>query len=130
MCATSWHEARRRTHRTVLTLLAVVALGYAAFAPSSVLASDQQSPVLVNQSGGGEAPSPNGPNASRSQDALIAPSTAGICAADSPIKAVTSEEGERTFFVPGDLMYDAILAERCFANEGAASSGGYRMHRH
>ena len=71
----------------------------------------------------------NGP-ASQSQDSLTAPSTAGLCGSDAPIKAVTSEEGERTFYVPGDEMYDAILAERCFPNEGAASSAGYRPHRH
>jgi hypothetical protein len=107
-------------------LLAVVAFGGAAFAPPKALAAAERLSMTATMS---SAVGPGAEIAVR-QDAPTGASTAGICQSDAPIKAASTEDGDRLFYVPGDLLYEGTVAERCFADEGSARASGYQMHAH
>lgn len=131
--------------------LAVAGLGHAGFEPPSALATGADGSMAVvaaravDAGAGVEAvgswsrgglpfagplarqvsePPSSGADAA---GALTASSASVTCSADAPIKAMTTEEGERLFYVPADPIHEAIVPERCFATEGAAVAGGYRL---
>ena len=108
---------RLRAGAVALTtlLLAVITLGWAAITPVGAFAASERVPSATLRQLVGDP------------DSLTAPSTSGVCAADSPIKGVSTEEGEHFYYVPGHPLYEGTVPERCFANEAAARSAGYTL---
>ncbi len=51
------------------------------------------------------------------------------CPTTHPIKGNVNDSGERIYHVPGSRFYDTVGPERCFLDEAAAESDGYRASR-